>query len=267
MSQHDTLTLEQIVDNYLSDYELRGEDSEGRDAIHTPSETETFLIKDAILGLLEDDDFKAWNRRAALSATQPAQAAQPVQVVPPELDVRRIMLDIVPGDGDGLEVYAKNVDDVVTKLTKMGERIENLEGAHTAAVAQGAGEVVAWSDDDDNELLHVIGMLERVQVGETVTASDRLYDSSVRPRRMTIKDAQSLVGPCVNILRKLHKKLCAQPAACADVLDAKRWRYAMDWDTKDFAVCRRVGATGTCWEPIKTDGPIDAAIAASGRQE
>lgn len=32
MSQHDTLTLEQIVGNYLSDYELRGEDSEGRDA-------------------------------------------------------------------------------------------------------------------------------------------------------------------------------------------------------------------------------------------
>ena len=178
-----------------------------------------------------------------------------MQVVPPELDVRRIMLDIVPGDGDGLEVYAETVDDVVATLTEMGERIEDLEGAHTAAVAQGAGEVVAWADDDGNELLHVIGMLERVQVGETVTASDRLYDSSVRPRRMTIKDAQSLVGPCVNILRKLHKKLCAQPAAGADVLLAiatVRESYrGTDWGKVAECIC----------------DAIDAAIAASGRQE
>lgn len=41
--------------------------------------------------------------------------------------------------------------------------------------------------------------------------------------------------------------------------DAERWRYAMDWDTTGFAVCRRVGDTGVCWEPIKTDGPIDHA--------
>lgn len=41
--------------------------------------------------------------------------------------------------------------------------------------------------------------------------------------------------------------------------DAARWRYAMDWETKDFAVCRRVGDTGACWEPIKTSGPIDHA--------
>jgi len=47
-----------------------------------------------------------------------------------------------------------------------------------------------------------------------------------------------------------------------DKVDAERWRYAMDWDTKGFAVCMRVGKTGQCWEPIKTDGPIDAAIAA-----
>ena len=45
--------------------------------------------------------------------------------------------------------------------------------------------------------------------------------------------------------------------------DADRWRYAMDWGTKGFAVCKRVGNTGTCWEPIKTAGPIDAAIDAA----
>lgn len=48
--------------------------------------------------------------------------------------------------------------------------------------------------------------------------------------------------------------------SAGDAVDAQRWRYAMDWGTKDFAVCMRVGATGVCWEPIKTDGLIDAAM-------
>ena len=41
--------------------------------------------------------------------------------------------------------------------------------------------------------------------------------------------------------------------------DAVRWRYAMDWGTKGFAVCQRVDGIGECWEPIKTNGPIDHA--------
>ena len=48
--------------------------------------------------------------------------------------------------------------------------------------------------------------------------------------------------------------------SAGDAVDAQRWRYAMDWGTKDFAVCMRVGATGVCWDPIKTDGPIDTAM-------
>lgn len=47
----------------------------------------------------------------------------------PELDVRKILLGIVPGDGNGLEVYAKSVEDVERKLTEMGQRIEDLESA------------------------------------------------------------------------------------------------------------------------------------------
>lgn len=41
--------------------------------------------------------------------------------------------------------------------------------------------------------------------------------------------------------------------------DAERWRYATDWSNKDFAICKRVGDYGVCWEPIKTNGPIDHA--------
>lgn len=44
--------------------------------------------------------------------------------------------------------------------------------------------------------------------------------------------------------------------------DAERWGFAMDWSNSDFAVCRRVGKTGACWEPIKTSGPVDAAMLA-----
>ena len=62
-----------------------------------------------------------------------AARAQPAQAVPPECDVRKIMLDVVPGiDGEGHEVYAKNVADVVKLLTEMGQRIEDLEGAQQA---------------------------------------------------------------------------------------------------------------------------------------
>lgn len=44
-----------------------------------------------------------------------------------ELSVTNIMLDVVPGDGSGHEVYAKSVQDVVDKLGQMGDRIEQQE--------------------------------------------------------------------------------------------------------------------------------------------
>ena len=63
---------------------------------------------------------------------------------------------------------------------------------------------------------------------------------------------------------ELADKAPQAPSVPDDVRkDAERWNHAMDWETKDFAVCRRVGRTGSCWEPIKTSGPIDAAIAAA----
>lgn len=44
-----------------------------------------------------------------------------------EFDVRRILLAVVPGDGNGEEIYAKTVADVEAKLAAMSERIEDLE--------------------------------------------------------------------------------------------------------------------------------------------
>ena len=49
------------------------------------------------------------------------------------LSVTRIMLDIVPGDGSGLEVYAKSCADVEKVLTELWIRIEDMETASSPA--------------------------------------------------------------------------------------------------------------------------------------
>jgi hypothetical protein len=44
-----------------------------------------------------------------------------------QLDVTRILLAVVPGDGDGEEVYARSVEDVEAALSKLAERAEDAE--------------------------------------------------------------------------------------------------------------------------------------------
>lgn len=75
-----------------------------------------------------------WDALLSLAAT----------VAPAELDVTKILLNVVPGDdGEGLEIYAKSVDDVVALLTEQAERIEELESRSAAPVAP-ATHVKAW---------------------------------------------------------------------------------------------------------------------------
>ena len=49
-----------------------------------------------------------------------------------------------------------------------------------------------------------------------------------------------------------------QAINAAVMADAERYRYAMDWGTKDFAICMRDGMD---WTPIKNSGPLDCAMA------
>lgn len=56
-----------------------------------------------------------------------ARAALAAQAIPTDCDVRKIMLDIVPGDGSGFEVFAENVGQVVDKLTELAVRAEEAE--------------------------------------------------------------------------------------------------------------------------------------------
>jgi hypothetical protein len=67
-----TALTEAFIDEYLADYEMRGEDEDGRDACHKPTDGEQFLIKDAIMGLL----LEAWD--AASASAQPDRAQEAV---------------------------------------------------------------------------------------------------------------------------------------------------------------------------------------------
>ncbi|CAK1568559.1 Uncharacterised protein [Burkholderia pseudomallei] len=59
-------------------------------------------------------------RRLLLAVSQPAAAP-----IPEDCDVRNILLDVVPGeDGEGQEVYARNVADVERLLSEMGEKLD-----------------------------------------------------------------------------------------------------------------------------------------------
>lgn len=53
-----------VIDDYIDEYELRGEDDEGRDGVYSPTESERYMIKDAIYGLLAEPEFIAALSRA-----------------------------------------------------------------------------------------------------------------------------------------------------------------------------------------------------------
>ena len=85
-----------------------------------------------------------------------------------KLSVTNVMLDVVPGDGSGFEVYAESVDDVVNKLSKIGGELEDWQlgikryhdfdkivaerDAALAKLAEVEGqEPVAWGVGHDNQ--------------------------------------------------------------------------------------------------------------------
>ena len=59
---------EAMVDEYLEDYEMYGEDADGRDACYATTEGERALIKDAVMGL-----FAAAEEAARTARPQPVK--------------------------------------------------------------------------------------------------------------------------------------------------------------------------------------------------
>ncbi|KGS43821.1 hypothetical protein X945_3215 [Burkholderia pseudomallei ABCPW 107] len=86
-------------------------------------------------------------------APQPAhaEAASPAaEAVPDDCDVRKILLNVVPGmDGEGHEVYARNVADVEQLLSEMGERLDAFESTPQPAQADAPAEARAKSISDE----------------------------------------------------------------------------------------------------------------------
>lgn len=58
---------------------------------------------------------------------------QRVAIDAQELSVANILLEVIPGDGSGHEVYAKSVADVEQTLSGMGEQLEQLNNGWRAA--------------------------------------------------------------------------------------------------------------------------------------
>ena len=78
--------------------------------------------------LLEEADYDLHHETQAL-LTAAANRIMALEA----LSVTNILLAVTPGDGSGLEVYAKSVSDVVDKLASMDERLEAIDAAKPVA--------------------------------------------------------------------------------------------------------------------------------------
>lgn len=152
----------QIVDDYIQEYELRGEDEEGRDGVYRPNETERYMIADAIYGLLAEPEFIA-----AIAGMHNAPAAGDALDAVDWYERRRelesgmifrtasgvVQLDRpVPGDGTKWYVLAWNgdgwsaYDDTVEPVDLIGAPVANhpiaIELARAAIAAQRKGDAL-----------------------------------------------------------------------------------------------------------------------------
>jgi hypothetical protein len=116
-----------------------------------------------------------WDKRAAPVVERQCSEVDPqcseqlrIQALAPELaelqalSVTNIMLDVVPGDGDGHEVYAKSVSDVEDALTKLYDESEELQ----ATIARLTADVETMRNKN-NELNDTVSRLKGGQ-GEAV---------------------------------------------------------------------------------------------------
>lgn len=107
----------------------------------------------AAMDCIRHDVSSDWQRAALRNKLRAILAASPVEQpaaapVPEDCDVRNILLDVVPGeDGEGQEVYARNVADVERLLSEMGEKLDAVDAAKQPAPSP-ADERAALSDQD-----------------------------------------------------------------------------------------------------------------------
>jgi hypothetical protein len=104
--------LEEVIDAYVGDYECMGENAAGTDGYYSPNEHERYLIKDAIIGLLADQDWDAaWGAHiASLAATPPSAApAEPITWENPPPHIEGRMEVWLTAGSDDLNPHTKNL--------------------------------------------------------------------------------------------------------------------------------------------------------------
>ena len=198
MPQHDTLTqaLQQIAD--------------------WNSHTTEFAVDYGSNGVR---DFYRNIARLALSATQPAQAAQPVS--------RDVIRDVFLRNG--------------------------------FTIKDGCSDLKPYVYAAANALLEVAAA-QPAQVAQPLPVGYAGYTS--------VQGFTAAFFPAEEIPEGTPLYLAPQPAAGADVLDAERYRWLRAQDNEDFAFAVVKNPHFDVYEsPEELDAVIDAAIAASGRQE
>lgn len=73
--------VEKAIAEYIDDYEMVGEDAAGREGYYTPTDGERALIKDAVHGLLAEDELMRHLRTAPQPSSNPGPLAAVQQVV------------------------------------------------------------------------------------------------------------------------------------------------------------------------------------------
>jgi len=116
------------------------------------------------------------------------------------LSVTNILLEVVPGDGSGLEVYAKSVADVENKLSDMGSRLEDWELGIKRHPSQ-AGEL---SDEEFCAIQYCQRMLEQIEEAR-VLRSDESHLHDYRPA--TIRDASRIAKAALKRVNPVFNRL------------------------------------------------------------
>lgn len=94
-----------------------------------------------------------------------------------ELSVTSILLDVVPGDGNGYELFANSVADVEHKLSSMGDRIELLDVARVKA------EELQWAAERKLVEAHALLRMfaENSDDGDVVELARQYLSTSAEP--------------------------------------------------------------------------------------
>lgn len=169
-----------------------------------------------------------------------------------------------------LEDAANCLRDTEAKAAALGaakhirEKCDALWSAHRSQQ-----EAQAASDNQAFEKGYAQGRADQQQIQEARSQQEAAQEPEGRPTFglyvLDPKDSRVLTAPNGDGTHTAFfpiKEYTASPAQSeSEALKAAMWDHCMDWGTRDFSICKRVGATGACWEPIKTSGPVEAAVA------